>query len=286
MNSMMAKLTKREFRLKRMLAALLIGWVFSAMGPSAFAQGRTPKASKFKPTSATDTAAVVPAEGGVWIKEGPEGPAQTAYAPANGKPGPVIIAISGHSGPNSYQIYSAELAKLGYYTVLVDGNDILNPELSGPAHLKQAINRAQKSPNAIPGKVAVIGFSLGGGGALYNAANMPDAVSMVVAYYPYTRTWMNRIDELVHHFQVPILVLAGGTDRYKDCCVVETARALEASAKARKTPFELVVYPNANHGFNLETGANGEPMGAYRADDAHDAWLRTLEMLKRYEPLP
>ena len=40
----------------------------------------------------------------------------------------------------------------------------------------------------------------------------------------------------------------------------------------------LVVYPYADHGFNL-TGAN------YRAADDADAWRRTIEMLQRYQPL-
>jgi len=50
--------------------------------------------------------------------------------------------------------------------------------------------------------------------------------------------------------------------------------------------FELVVYPEANHGFNLKTGASGEPMGVYREDDDRDAWRRTVDMLKLYHPLP
>ena len=235
--------------------------------------------------SATLAVSTLAAEG-ISTDAGPEGPAQTAYAPATGKPGPVIIAISGHTGPTSYQAYAAELAKLGYYVVLVDGKDILNPEHTGPANWSKAINRAQNSPNAMPGKVAVIGFSQGGGGALYNAANMPDAVSMVVAYYPYTRTWANNINALVKRFQVPVLVLAGGKDRYNDCCVIESMRAMEAAANAVQAQFELVVYPEANHGFNLETGASGEPIRAYRPDDARDAWHRTVEMLKHYQPLP
>ena len=222
---------------------------------------------------------------GITTPAGPDGPAKTVYAPANGKPGPVIIAISGRTGPTSYRDYATKLAELGYYTVLVSGKDILNPEMLGPGNLMQAINRAQHTPEAIPGKVAVIGFSLGGGGALYTAANMPDAVSMVVAYYPYTRTWVNKMNALVDHLKVPILVMAAGRDRYMECCVVETAQAMEVAAKARKIPFELVVYPDANHGFNLETGASGEPMGAYRPDDSRDAWSRTLEMLKHYQPL-
>ena len=261
MKILMQKSTKEGHWFLRALTVLLIGWMIAATASSVFA-----------------------AEG-ISTEAGPEGPAQTAYAPSNGKPGPVIIAISGHNGPNKYQAYAAELAKLGYYVVLLDGNDILNPENTGPANLSKAIDRAQNAPDAVRGKVAVIGFSQGGGGALYNAANMPDAVSMVVAYYPYTRTWANKIDVLVKHFRVPVLVLAGGKDHYKDCCLIKTARAIETAAKASGTQFELVVYPEADHGFNHKTGDSGEPNKAYRPDDDRDAWRRTVEMLKRYHPL-
>lgn len=261
MKMLMQKSIKEGHWFLRALTVLLIGWMVAATASSVFA-----------------------AEG-ISTEAGPEGPAQTAYAPSNGKPGPVIIAISGHNGPTSYQPYAAELAKLGYYVVLVDGKNILNPENTGPANLSKAIDRAQNAPDAVRGKVAVIGFSQGGGGALFNAANMPDAVSMVVAYYPYTRTWANKINVLVKRFRVPVLVLAGGKDRYKDCCVIESMRAMEAAAKASGTQFELVVYPEANHGFNLEISALGEPSNAYRPDDARDAWRRTVEMLKHYHPL-
>ena len=252
---------ERRLGFPRTLATWLVAWLVAAMTGAAFA-----------------------AEG-VSTEAGPDGPAQTAYAPANGKPGPVVIALSGHTGPHSYQPYAAELAKLGYYTVLLDGKDILNPEHTGPTLLGKAINRAQHSPDALPGKVAVVGFSQGGGAALYNAANMPSAVSMVVAYYPYTKTWVNNIDALVKRFRVPVLVMAGGLDRYNDCCVIESMHAMEAVAKASKLKFELVVYPEANHGFNLESGAQGEPARAYRADDAQDAWRRAVEMLTQYQPL-
>jgi dienelactone hydrolase len=225
------------------------------------------------------------ATSGVSSEAGSEGIAQTAYSPDNGS-GPVIIVISGQTGPSSYQSYAAELARLGYFTVLVSGKDILNPELTGPANLTKTIERALQSPSAVKGKAAVIGFSLGGGGALYNAANMPNLVSMVVAYYPYTKTWANKIDALVSRFKVPVLVLAAQRDRYHECCVIETAQAMEVAAKAKGVRFEMVVYPEANHGFNLKTGASGEPMGAYREDDDRDAWRRAVDMLKLYHPLP
>src|SRR5438445_434377 len=60
--------------------------------------------------------------------------------------------------------------------------------------------------------------------------------------------------------EVPVLILAGGQDRYHNCCVIESMRDIEAAAKARPAPFQLVVYPQADHGFNLTTSA-------YRGDD-------------------
>jgi dienelactone hydrolase len=230
------------------------------------------------------TATFASAAEGVSTDAGPEGPTQTAYAPDNA-PGPVIIVISGQTGPASYQTYAAKLARLGYYSVLLTGKDILNPDHTGEASLKKAIDRAQRSPNAVKGKTAVIGFSLGGGGALYNATPLSDLVSMVVVYYPFTRTWSNNMGWFVKRFQLPVLVLAAQRDRYMDCCVVESMHAMEAAAKQYGKRFELVVYPEADHGFNLQTGARGEPVGAYRRDDDRDAWRRTVEMLNLHHPL-
>ena len=260
MKTIMTRQVNRGGRIPHVATVLLIGWMFAVIASSASAAG------------------------GVSTEASSEGPAQTAYAPPD-KPGPVIIVISGQSGPNSYQSYAAELAKLGYYSVLLTGKDILNPELTGEANLKKAIDRAQRSPHAVPGKTAVIGFSLGGGGALYNATPLSDLVSVVVAYYPYTKTWTNKMGWFAKRFQVPVLVLAAQRDRYMDCCVIETARAMEAAAKQNGKKFELVVYPEANHGFNLQTGAKGEPAGAYRHDDDRDAWRRTADMLKLHHPL-
>lgn len=256
------KFAKQKDGVRQSLVSLLVGWLVAFNALSAFAADS------------------------VSTEAGPEGPAQTAYSPATGKQGPIIIVMSGQSGPENYKLYAAELAHLGYYVALVDGNDILNPEHTGPSNLKKVIERAQNAQNAIRGKVAVVGFSLGGGGALYSAASLKDSVSMVVAYYPYTRTWADNIDALVKHFKVPVLVLAGGFDRHKNCCLIESMRAMEASAKEKGIPFELVVYPDANHEFNLERHAGGKLNRDYRPDDASDAWRRTVEMLKHYQPLP
>ena len=101
--------------------------------------------------------------------------------------------ISGQSGTPNYRKYSAQIASLGYYTVLVDGKDILTRQQDGAQNLKTVIARAQASPNAVPGKVAVVGFSQGGGGALAHATGLPELVSTVVAYYPAT-SWSSNIN--------------------------------------------------------------------------------------------
>ena len=255
-----ARIERRQW-ITKVASMFMIGLMFASFSASSFAAG------------------------GVSSEASSEGIAQTAYSPDNGS-GPVVIVISGQTGPDSYQFYAADLARLGYYSVLVAGKDILNPEHTGPANLTKTIERALRSSSAVKGKVAVIGFSLGGGGALYNAANMPNLVSMVVAHYPATKPWANKIDSLVSNFQVPVLVLAAQRDRHKECCLIETAQAMAAAAKAKGLRFELVVYPEANHGFNLPIGASGEPMGVYREDDARDAWRRTVDTLKLYHPLP
>ena len=232
---------------------LLIGWMFALV------------------------AASVSAADGVSTSAGPEGPAQTAYAPEKG-PGPAVILLSGQSGPPLYQSYAAEVARLGYYAVLLDGKDILTREQDGAANLKKAIERTQRSPNVVPGKTAVIGFSQGGGGALAHAIDLSDAVSMVVLYYPAT-SWSKDPGALAKRFRVPVLLLAGERDHYNNnCCAVESMRAIESTAKAGGAKFELVVYPQADHGFNLKGSA-------FRGDDTADAWRRTTEMLRQYHPL-
>ena len=113
MKTIMTKPINRRRWNRRIATLLFIVWIFAVITA---------------PASAAE---------GVSSVAGPEGPTQTAYAPDTG-PGPVIIVISGQSGPNSYQCYAAELAKLGYYSILVAGKDILNPELTGEAHLKNS----------------------------------------------------------------------------------------------------------------------------------------------------
>lgn len=202
------------------------------------------------------------------------------YPPATEK-GPAIVVVSGIGGTASFREYSAKLAKAGYYVVLMDGRDVLilpsdTRVLDGAANLRRVIKEAQSAEKAVSGKVALVGFSLGGGGVLLHGAPLKDQVAAVVAYYPAITHLGPDLQPLAARMRTPVLVLAGGQDRYRDCCLLESMRAL---AKAPKpAPFELVVYPKANHGFNLAIPE------VYRAEDAADAWQRSTDFLKQYHP--
>jgi dienelactone hydrolase len=201
-------------------------------------------------------------------------PAQTEYPPPSGK-GRIVIVLSGAGGPRHFRDVSAELAKLGYYTVLVDGKDIPGWNADDDLTLGAAIRRAQHSAHALPGKAAVIGFSLGGGGALINATRLPDLVAAVVAWYPATY-YLTDDESYVAQIKVPTLILAGGQDRYGNCCMIGTMRSLAAVARKQGKPLDLVVYPEADHGFNLPV------LPTYRPDDAADGLRRTAAVLRQY----
>ena len=204
-------------------------------------------------------------------------PFQKEYEPPKGK-GRVVVVVSGRSGPGNYAYVAEDLAKQGYYAVLVDGNDFPYIKRSGgEALLKGVITRSQQSPHALPGKVAVVGFSLGGGFTLTSATRMPELVCAVVVYYPFTAHITNP-DDFVSKIKVPTLVFAGGRDTYKNCCLIETARMLADAAKKSegKIMLEVFEYPNAKHGFIIKSSE------AWAPTDTADAFRRALNHLHQY----
>jgi dienelactone hydrolase len=203
-------------------------------------------------------------------------PSQKEYEPPNGK-GRVVIVVSGQTGPGNYAYYAKDLAEKGYFAVLVDGNDFWIKGGGGEALLKGVIDRAQQSPHALPGKVAVIGFSLGGASTLTYASRMDDAVAAVVVSYPATN-YITNPDTFVTKIKVPTLMFAGGKDTYKNCCLIETARKLADAAKASegKAMLEVVEFPDADHGWTIKT------LKSYRSDYTAEGFRRTLEHLHQY----
>ena len=182
------------------------------------------------------------------------GPPQKEYVPKSGT-GRVVVVVSGQTGASNYTSISQDFADAGYYTVLVDGNDLWIKGGGGNALLQGVIAKAQASPHAVAGKVGVVAFSLGGAVGLTYAARLPDQVATVVVMYPLTNFIQNPTD-FVGKIKVPVLMLAGTADTYKSCCVIEKARELADAAKANPDVAPLFVlheYPGADHGFNMNT---------------------------------
>jgi dienelactone hydrolase len=202
-------------------------------------------------------------------------PAQQEFAPKTGK-GHVVVVISGQSGAAAYAPTAQQIADAGFDVVLVDGNDFWIKDTRNAWNmLKEVITRAQAGPNALPGKVGVVGYSLGGASALTYAARMPELVGAVVVAYPLT-SFVKDPADFVARTKVPVLMFAGTADNYKDCCLIEKARQLAEAAKAASPPMLwLHEYNGVGHGFNLPTAARKDIAAG------QDAMERTIAHLKQ-----
>jgi dienelactone hydrolase len=196
---------------------------------------------------------------------------QAREFPARGGQGPTVVVLSGRSCTDLYLSIPIDLAAEGFHVLLFNSTDLW-PREDAVDVVARLIATAR---GAEGGRVGVVAFSLGGAPALaVAAARMPEHVAAVVAWYPAT----NRVGDVPAFMQamrVPTLMLAGVRDTYNRCCLIETAREMAAAAALLPSvPFELVEYPDAEHGWNLSD--------KWRAADAADGWRRTLDHLRRH----
>jgi dienelactone hydrolase len=194
--------------------------------------------------------------------------AQEEIAPPQGK-GHVVVFISGMAGIKHEKVLAQAIAALGYDVVVYDGRAM---EKSPSVALRTAIQNAQKMPHALAGKVALVGVSLGGGFALAFGSRWPDLVAVDIVWYPATG-FVKRLPGFARVITVPVLMFAGESDHYMDCCLIGTAHRLAADAAAANAPFELITYPGADHDF-IQGGTNFNPW-AY-----NDALEHTAAKLK------
>lgn len=197
--------------------------------------------------------------------------AQQEFPPPQGK-GRVVVLASGTSGPAHYTTVAREIAELGYDVVLFDGNQMAGTHGDG---VKADILDAQQMPHALPGKVVLVGFSLGGGMYLYFGTQWPDLVSGAVLWYP-ENSFIHDLPGFVSRLKVPVLMFAGAKDHYRnDSCTAEKDNTLMAASTAAGKPFELIVYPDAEHDF-VKGGDH------YNPNDYADAFKRMADKLKVY----
>jgi carboxymethylenebutenolidase len=124
--------------------------------------------------------------------------------------------------------------------------------------------------------VHVIGFCMGGMYALKAAGT--GRFDRAVAFYGMIRVpddWRGpgQRDALDTAVQVcPTLAVFGGKDPWTPAADIEALRA----AWRDRDDCEIVVYPDADHGF-----VHAPERPAHRPDDARDAWQRALAFLRR-----
>jgi carboxymethylenebutenolidase len=126
-------------------------------------------------------------------------------------------------------------------------------------------------------RVAVTGFCRGGRQTWLIAAANP-RVKAAVAWYgpvlnPTSGIQPKTVTDLADQLKCPLLGLYGGQDQ---SIKVDDVRAAEAKAKAAGKTVEIVIYPDAPHGFN----ADYRP--SYRKDAAEDGWKRMLAWFKSH----
>ena len=197
--------------------------------------------------------------------------AQQEFPPPQGK-GRVVVMGSGMSGPEHYTTVAREVAELGYDVVLFDGNTWEGTHGDG---VRAAIAQAQQMPHALPGKVVLVGFSLGGGMSLYYGSQWPDQVLGGVLWYP-ANGFISDVPGFASRLQVPLLVFGGGRDHFRnDCCTADKDSTLKAAADAAGKSFDLKIFPDADHDF-VKDGAH------YNPKDYAEAFRMTAERLKVY----
>ena len=207
-------------------------------------------------------------------------------SPASGN-GPGVIVIQEWWGLNDQIKGVADMfAREGFNALAPDfyhgkGAKIGEPDAAGKLMMELKLDQAAKDargaaayltkhPATSSARVGVIGFCMGGGLALFTAAEAAGEIAAVVDCYgvgPSVAAAAGRV-------KVPVLGIFGAQDHsvYPDG-VTELEKSLSQAGAA----FEKRVYQNAGHAF-----LNEQRTDVYRADDAKEAWSRITPFLKQH----
>jgi len=115
-------------------------------------------------------------------------------------------------------------------------------------------------------RVGMTGFCFGGGVTWQMAVNMPELLAAIPYYGPHPLT------SDVLKINAAVLGIYGELDSRINGGIPAIEEAMAANGKI----YEKMIYPNANHAFNNDTG------GRYNPEAAQDAWMRSLAWFEQY----
>jgi carboxymethylenebutenolidase len=199
------------------------------------------------------------------------------------KPGtyPGLIVIHEWWGLNDWVKEQTEkLAAQGYVALAVDlyrgkvasdpseAHELMRglPQDRGIRDMQAAYDYLSARKDVKPGRIASIGWCMGGGLALQFAIHQPRLAACVVNYGSLP-TDPNDIQQIL----APVLGNFGADDKGITPADVQ---AFDKTMKGLNRRIDVKIYPGAGHAFENPNNTSG-----YRPDAAADAWKRTLAFL-------
>ncbi len=243
----------------------------------------------------TDTNGLVAGEVKIPVKDG-EIPAYRAM-PAKGKNFPVALVVQEIFGVHEHiKDICRRFAKAGYLAIApemyarqgdvskLQMNQIMPivakvPDAQVMADLDAAVAWAKKN-NGNTAKLGITGFCWGGRIVWLYAAHNPGLKAGVAWYGRLVPPPPDRANplqpkhpvELAKDLKAPVLGLYGGKDTG---IPLDTVEQMKKAIKDAGKPSEIIVYPEAQHGFH----ADYRP--SYKKDDAQDGWAKLLAWFKK-----
>lgn len=243
----------------------------------------------------TDTEGLVAGEVKIPVADG-EIPAYRAMPDAGG-PFPVVLVVQEIFGVHEHiKDICRRFAKRGYMAVApelyarqgdvskyTDFRQIIAevvskvPDAQVMSDLDATVAWAEKTGQGEVSKLAITGFCWGGRIVWLYAAHNPKLKAGVAWYgrlvgQSNERTPQHPLD-VAPHIKVPVLGLYGGADRG---IPLDTVEKMRQALKEAGSPSEIIVYPDAPHGFH----ADYRP--SYRKEAAEDGWKRLLDWFKQH----
>ena len=217
----------------------------------------------------------------VSYKSGDETVQAVIYTPEGKGPFPGIVVIHEWWGLNDWvKDQASKLADQGYVALAIDlyrgkvattpdeAHEIMRgvPEDRALRDLHAAVEYLKAQANVKKDRIASIGWCMGGGYSLDVALQEPTLTAAVINY-----GHLASDSESIKKIKASILGLFGGQDRG---IPVDDVKKFEQALKQQGNKVEVVIYPDAGHGFENPNNKTG-----YRADDTADAWKRTVKFL-------